>query len=99
MIKIILNKNIYSLDIIFSACYTLMDKAYFLFDEDKNQNYIINIEPKEGFRKLIENQFKEELLSCLTYKKQVGLTKEIRETILKRALLLGEKKNEDQNNL
>jgi His-Xaa-Ser system protein HxsD len=90
MIKIILNKNIYPLDVVFSASYFLMDKAYFLFDEDKEGNYLVNIEPKEK-NDNIEKEFKEELLACLTYKNQVENTKEIRETILKRALLLGEK--------
>lgn len=91
-----LNKNIYSLDIIFSAAYSLMEKAYFLFDED-DKNFIVMIEPKQANGINIENNFKEELLNYLNYSKKLSQTKELRQLILKRALLLTDIQEDNEN--
>jgi len=97
MKEILLNKNIYPLEVVFSASYALMGKAYFLFDENEKGDILIKIEAKtEGND--IERELKEELLNYLVYKKQVENTKEIREAILRRALLLSfedENRNKD----
>ncbi len=95
MITIILNKNIYPLDIILSASYSLTEKAYFLFDENKEENIVVDIAPKGGNEATIENEFREALLNCLNFKKQVDSTKEIRKMVLQRALLLGEDEKAD----
>ena len=97
MINVILNKNIYPLEIILSASYSLTEKAYFLFDEDKEGNIIVNIEPKEGNESTIEADLKEALLNYLNFKKQVDSTREIRKMVLQRALLLGEEEKVEGN--
>jgi His-Xaa-Ser system protein HxsD len=87
MDEIKLNKNLYPFDVVVSACYALMDKAYFIFDEDDRGNIIVRSEAKEpevGIGFLL----KEELLSCLDYHKQTKKNKALRQDILKRALML-----------
>jgi His-Xaa-Ser system protein HxsD len=86
MQKIKLNQRVYPKDVVFSAAYALIEKAYFIFDEDPKKNIIVNIEPKKRNFKLM-GEFKQELLNQSVYKKSLENTKEIRLNILKRALL------------
>lgn len=85
------------MDVIFSAAYSLMEKAYFMFDEDKNKNIIVKIEQKKKAAD-IKSEFMQELLNYAVYKKNFEKTKNIREYILKRALLLvNDEKDENRN--
>jgi His-Xaa-Ser system protein HxsD len=90
MKEIILNEHLYSLETIFNAAYSLIDKAYFLFDKLEDNRIVVKIEEKSPGEKNIVGEFQEALLLYLAYKKQAESTKEIRTLILKRALLLTE---------
>ena len=87
MEKINLDKGIYTLDVIYSAAYSLTDEAYFLFDES-GKDYLVMIYPKQEGE--IKVMFLDALLKYLNHSKRVESTKDIRKMILQRALLLGE---------
>ena len=88
------NPKIYSLDVVQSAAYVLMDRAYIVIDGDPKEKILVELKPtnkKEDLEKL-GRDFNNELINYAVYKVQAERTKEIRETIVKRALLtnLGE---------
>ena len=88
------NPKIYSLDVVQAAAYVLMDRAYIVIDGDPKEKILVELKPsnkKEDLEKL-GRDFNNELINYAVYKVQSERTKEIRETIVKRALLtnLGE---------
>ena len=95
--RIRINPKIYPLEIVSSAAYSFVDKAYILLDGDPEKEIIANIEFKrkeDGPQKLVE-EFLEELLNYLVYYSQRSENREIRKILLERALLSGK---ENENN-
>ncbi len=93
-ILITVNPKIYSLDVVQSAAYILMDRAHVIIDGDPKEKILVELKPtnnKENLEKL-GRDFNNELLNYAVYKIQAERTKNIREMIVKRALLtnLGE---------
>ena len=87
-ILISINPKIYNLSIIYSAAYTMMDKAYIILDGNPKEKIIIRLKPKNN-QSLEElgNEFHEELLNYAVYKTQSEKNSKIRQTIIQRALL------------
>lgn len=83
------NPKIYSLDIIYSAAYIMIDKAFIILDGNPEKEIKIEIRKKEETQKLSDlvREFNEELLNYSVYKVQSERNKGIRETILQRVLL------------
>ncbi len=85
-----LNKNIYSLEVIFSAAYVFLEKAYIKLDEE-NENIVVNISQKQGQdMQNIEKEFLNELINYSDYKKRAERSRNIREIIIQRAILTNE---------
>jgi His-Xaa-Ser system protein HxsD len=84
-----LNPEIYPLEIIFSAAYIMIDKAFIILDESPNKEILVEItrkDKKQDIKKLIE-EFNEELLNYLTYKTQSKKNAKLREYILQRLII------------
>lgn len=94
-----LNPKIYPLDIIYSAAYVLMDKIFVVIDGDPKEEIIVELRPKDKKKDLEElgRDFNNELLNYAVYKIQSEKSKEIKDTIVKRALLTNEKCVEEQD--
>ncbi|MFH1641593.1 MAG: hypothetical protein ABIC04_01705 [Nanoarchaeota archaeon] len=92
-----INPKIFPLDIVYSAAYTLLDKAYIVLDGDPEEEIIAEIRPKTktDLQKL-GDEFNNELINYAVYKKQSERNAVLRQTILQRALLTnGFKDKED----
>ncbi|MGM5483110.1 MAG: hypothetical protein ACQESF_06615 [Nanobdellota archaeon] len=83
-----LNPLFYSQDVIFSAAYAMVEKAYFTFDGEPDKEIKVYITPKEGFEaEKLSLEFKNELLTYLEHKMNHRKNKDLRQVILQRALL------------
>jgi His-Xaa-Ser system protein HxsD len=84
-----INPKIYSMDIIYSAAYIMIDKAYIILDGDPQSEIIVEFRKKKQSDDLIKlvYEFNEELLNYAVYKIQSEKNKGIREALLTRVLL------------
>jgi len=84
-----LNPEIYPLELVYSAAYIMIDKAFIILDGDPKKKILVEIrkkEEKQNIKDLIR-EFNEELLNYATYKVQSEKNKNIREMLLQRVLL------------
>lgn len=84
-IEFLIDKNLFSKDIVLKAAYNFLDKWYFFFKLDENSNIILQFTSKEG--ELVESDkiiwdFSDELLSVCLRDKLEHDNKEIREKIV-----------------
>jgi len=86
------NPNIYSLNVVRSAAYVFMDRAYVIIDGDPKSQIVVKLKPKnkEDVRKL-GLDFYNELLSYAHYSDRVKDNIEIIKMILQRALFSADK--------
>lgn len=84
-----INPKIYPVEVIYSAAYVFLDKAYILLDGDPKSEIIIRIKPKnkEKDKELLGLEFFNELINYADYRQRSEETKNIREALLQRALL------------
>ena len=82
------NPQIYPFDVIFTAVYCFLDEAYVLIDGDPVEEVIVELKPKEG-NKIDElgKRFNNTLVKYATYKIYSARNKDIRNILLRRALL------------
>lgn len=86
-----INPRVYPLDVIYSAAYVFLDKAYVLIDGEPNEEIIIELKPKEKYDlEKLGREFNNELLNYAMYKTQAEKNRRIREFIIQRALLTNE---------
>ncbi len=97
--QINLDPELYPLDVITSAAYSYLDKAYIFLSGDKNKEIIVNLKPKnETFNKeKITLEFSEALLNYLEYKNNYNNNKEIRQMILQRAIVTNDPEMLEEN--
>lgn len=83
------NPRIYPLELVYSAAYIMIDKAFILLDGDPDKSVVVEIRKKKKDQDLNDliRQFNEELLNYAVYKVQSEKNKKLREIILYRALL------------
>lgn len=85
-----LNRELYPKEVIIQACYVKLEEFYFLIDAD-DQYFYVYLQPKQQLTEEKLRQaaydFFEELIESQSYLDQLKRTKEIRQTILERALL------------
>lgn len=94
-VLIYVNPKIYPLDVIYSAAYVFLDRAYILLDGDPKKEIIVELrfkektEGKSKGKKLekLGREFGNELLNYADYKQRAEKTKEIKQLLLQRALL------------
>jgi His-Xaa-Ser system protein HxsD len=83
------NPKIYPLEVIYSAAYVLIDKAYIVIDGDPEEEVIVELKPKEKSTDLeiLGRDFNNELLNYAVYKTQSEKNAGLRQALLQRALL------------
>jgi len=82
------NPKIYPLDIVYSAAYAMLDKAYIFLDGDPEEEILIELRPKSNANiRGIVMDFNEQLLNYSVYKGLSEKNKTLRESILQRVLL------------
>jgi His-Xaa-Ser system protein HxsD len=84
------NPKIYPLDLIYSASYILMDKAYIFLDGDPQTEILVELRRKEGTKESLKKivfDFNDELLNYAVYKQQSEKNKGVREAILRKIIL------------
>ena len=87
-LELLIDGEIFSHHIVMKAAYTFLDRAYFFFRKEGNNIYV-QIHPKEWQRWSSETfalEYSDELLATSLRDKLEKDNKEIRETIVKRAL-------------
>ncbi len=84
-----INPKIYQLEVIYSAAYIFLDKAYILLEGDPKTEVIVRIKPKnkEHDKEQMGLEFFNELINYADYRQRSEDTKNIREALLQRALL------------
>ena len=83
-----INPELYPLDVIYSAAYVFLDRAYVRFDGDPKKEVLVKLKPKQQLD--LENlggEFGNELVNYAFYKIQGEKTKKIRNMIIERALI------------
>lgn len=85
-VKVKVNPKIHPLDIVYSAAYVFLDRAYVLLDSDEKDTLIL-LKPKgdENLEKL-GLEFANELVNYASYKANSELNKETKNIILTRAM-------------
>ena len=84
-----INPKIYSIDVVYTAAYVMIDRGFVILDGDPKKNIKVEIrkkEPHHDLKKLVMS-FNEELLTYAAYKVQSEKNKKIREMLLQRVLL------------
>ena len=81
------NPLVYDMDVICSAAYVFLDKAYVVIDGDPKDEILVKIKPKEAQNKNLAMEFNNELINYLEYKTNFERNKDIRAAILQRVLL------------
>lgn len=83
-----INPSIYPLDVVYSASFVMMDKAYVNIDGDPMNKIIVEMVPKkDADLEDLGNALNEELINYSVYKAQTEKNAAIRQTIIQRALL------------
>lgn len=84
-----INPQVYPLDLVYSASYIMIDKAFIILDGDPKEKILVEIRKKKQDQdlKTLVREFNEELLNYAVYKVQSEKNKHIREMILQRVLL------------
>lgn len=82
------NPKIYGLDIVYSAGYVLMDRAYVVIDGDPDEEIVVELRPKKkGDLETLGRDFNSELLNYAVYKSQAAANKEVKDALVQRAML------------
>lgn len=83
-----INPEIFSLEVIYSAAYTFLDKAYFMFEGDPEEEIILKLKPKKDSADLEEMVYnvQNELVNYAVYVIQASRNQQVRNAIISRAL-------------
>lgn len=92
-----INTKIYPLDVVYSAAYIFIDRAYILLDGDPKNKVTVELRPKQKSQDLekLGMDFNNELLNYAFYKTQSEKNKDIRTTLIQAALLANEPRAAD----
>lgn len=86
-VNIEINPAVYDLDVIYSACYVFLDRAYILID-GSSKRIEVEMVPKKGVDLgEVGSEFNNELLNYAHYKMMSRKNSELRKIILQRALI------------
>lgn len=87
------NTKIYSMGVIFSAAYVLLEKAFVVIDGNPEKQVIVSLKPKEeASPKALAEEFNEQLINFAVNFDQSERTRKIREEFIKQAFLTHSKK-------
>jgi len=82
-----INPKIYPLDVVYSATYVFLDKAYILIDGNPKKEILVELKPKDKKNISIGEEFNNELLNYANHKMFFEKNKDIRNAIIQRALI------------
>lgn len=87
-VVISVNPKIFPLEVIYSAAYVFLDKAYVMMDGNPQENIAVQLKAKNSGEDLqsLALEFNNELVSYSVYVVQAARTSEIRKAIVQRAL-------------
>lgn len=82
------NPDIFSLEVMYSAAYTFLDRAWFIFDGDPDEGIEIKLKPKDGDMdpEKLALQLQNELINYSVYVIQASRNQDVRSAIISRAL-------------
>jgi His-Xaa-Ser system protein HxsD len=81
------NTKLYPLDVVYSAAYVFIDRAYIVLEGDKNTVKVM-LKPKNSYDlEKLGLEFNNELLNYAFHKQKNDKTKAVREAIMQRALI------------
>jgi His-Xaa-Ser system protein HxsD len=84
-VLISINPKIYPLEVVQSAAYAMIDRAYVILDGNPEEEIFVELRPKnKKDMKDIDLQFSNELLNYAVYYNQSKLNKEARNAIMQR---------------
>ena len=83
-----INPDIFSLEVIYSAAYTFLDRAYFIFDGDPEETVKVKLKPKNDEIEVEEltKELQNELVNYAVYVIQASRNQGVRNAIIQRAL-------------
>jgi len=78
------NPQIYDKEIIYSAAYAMIDRAYIVIDGDPEKKVLVEIRPKDSSNDAgqLALEFNEELINYAVYKSQARQNKDLRKAII-----------------
>ncbi len=87
-VAVFVNPKIYPLPAVFSAAYSMMDRAYAVIDGDREKRVVVRLWPKgtQGLKE-IALEFNQELLNYAVCLAQAKKTEPVRQALAKRAFL------------
>lgn len=81
------NPKLYPLEVIYSAAYIFIDKAYVMIDGDPREEILVQLRPKASTDvEVLGREFNNELLNYMVYMHRTIRSQGIREAIVQRAL-------------
>ncbi|MDP6670892.1 MAG: hypothetical protein QGI60_03685 [archaeon] len=87
------NAKIYSLAVVFSAAYVMLEKAFVVIDGDPKEQIVVSLEPKNGRDvKELAQEFNEQLVNFAVNIEQSQATKAVREEFIKQAFITHSRK-------
>jgi His-Xaa-Ser system protein HxsD len=90
-VSVSVNTRLYPLDVIYSASYMFLDRAYILLDGDPQKAVEVRMVPKgKEDPKTMGMEFNNELLNYSLYKTQSEKNAAVRQAILQRAIITGD---------
>jgi His-Xaa-Ser system protein HxsD len=83
-----INPKIYPLDIVYSALYVFLDRAYVVVDGDPKREIVVELRPKDRNKGLEElgRDFNNELINYAVYTFQSEKGKQMRDYVVRRAM-------------
>jgi His-Xaa-Ser system protein HxsD len=91
------NPKIYPMDVVYSASYVFLDKAYLVLDGDPEEEIIVEIRSKKKDQDLeiLGREFNNELLNYAIFKNQSKNSQNIKEAIVERAMETNRESNDE----
>ena len=88
LVAVSVNPKIFPLEVIYSAAYAFLDKAYIIIDGDPEEEITIELKPKEKGSDpgILGREFNNELLNYSAYSVQAEKNAAIRQMMIQRAL-------------
>jgi len=86
-----LNPKIYPLEIVYSAAYAFIDRAYVILDGDVSEEILVELRPKASLDpETLGREFNNELVNYAASAVQSLRSQEVRDAIVRRAFLTNE---------
>lgn len=83
-----INPKIYPLEVVYSAAYTFIDRAYVILDGNVSEEILVELRPKSGLElEILGREFNNELVNYAASAVQSLRNQEVRDAIVRRAFL------------